>query len=165
MDNIDNIIYGIREDCNHWIDRLLSLNVSTDDLDTSHEELDAAYNALRDARLRFKALGVVALANSPESLSEARKSIHSDDWSEECEDVARIIQKNIELEKTVVELEARIQSYALNSDRYRYLRNLWRNNNQMPLLHVFDRDGNCNLTDEEIDKQFDDYRMRNSNDC
>lgn len=67
------------------------------------ERLGAANDKLETERIRLAACGVVALSNTPESAEKARQ-MQGIYWSASCEDVARMVDKNMELQRQNAEL-------------------------------------------------------------
>lgn len=68
------------------------------------EECDELRAELETERMRLAACGVVALANTPDSAKRAR-DMRSEYWSASCEDVARMVDQNIELRAKITEME------------------------------------------------------------
>lgn len=80
-------------------------------------QLAAANNQLERERMRLAACGVVAMANTPESAAKAR-DMHPDYRSASCDDVARMVDGEMELRAQLGAAEAerdRLRKAALSA--------------------------------------------------
>ena len=74
------------------------------DLNRVGHENDKLRTNLETERMRLAACGVVALANTTDSAAKAR-DMRPEYWSASCEDVARIVDQNIELRAKIARME------------------------------------------------------------
>jgi predicted RNase H-like nuclease (RuvC/YqgF family) len=72
---------------------------------------------LERERIRLAACGVVALSNTPESAKQARE-MHPDYESASCSDVARMVDKNMELERQLAAIDRTLLSCEYERNKY-----------------------------------------------
>ena len=78
---------------------------STGKIEDLIAERDALRSELERERMRLAACGVVALANTPESATKAR-DMHPDYRSASCDDVARMVDLQMQYRAALVNLRA-----------------------------------------------------------
>jgi hypothetical protein len=114
--------------------------VIADTLSARDKRISALEAELERERIRLAACGVVALSNTPESAKQARE-MHPDYESASCSDVARMVDKNMELEAQL----------AASQQREAELREAWENYNKIDAAYTYsiEEGGYCEYTKQD----------------
>lgn len=82
-----------------------------DDIVAASDLIESLRQQLETERMRLAACGVVALSNTPESAAKARDML-PDYRSASCDDVARAVDREMELRQQVTQLRDALKKYA-----------------------------------------------------